>query len=71
MYVFEDEEQGQIPVVINKTPLSDQPRAEQYKGDYQEEPQKSAPPQGFNPIKKPSGQKYSSNQENWIKDYFF
>lgn len=71
LYVFEDEEQERIPVVINKTPLSDQPRAEQYKGDYQEEPQKSATPQGFNPIKKPSGQKYSSNQENWIKDYFF
>ena len=71
VYVFEDEEMGQIPVVITKTSEATFVQNEQYKGDYQKEPQKSEAPQGFKPIKKTSAQKYSSSQENWIKDYFF
>jgi lysozyme len=71
VYVFEDEERGRIPVLINKTPLFDDHKDEQYKGDYQEGPQKPAAPQGFKPIKNPSGQKYTSSQDNWIKEYFF
>jgi len=71
VYVFEDEEHGRIPVVINKAPPANLPQDEQYKGDYQEVSEKQAAPEGFTPIKAASEPKYSSSQENWIKEYFF
>jgi lysozyme len=71
VYVFEDEEYGRIPVVISKAPPASQPLDEQYKGDYQESSEKQAAPEGFTPITQPSEPKYSSSQENWIKEYFF
>ena len=71
VYVFEDEEYGRIPVVISKTPPDIQLVDEQYKGDYQEAAEKETAPEGFKPIEKSSNPKYSSSQENWIKEYFF
>jgi hypothetical protein len=71
VYVFEDEEYDRIPVVISKAPPASQPLDEQYKGDYQEASEKQAAPEGFTPIKPTIEPKYSSSQENWIKEYFF
>lgn len=71
VYVFEDEEHGRIPVRISKAPPASQPVDEQYKGDYQEPAEKKAASEGFIPIKSSSEPKYSSSQENWIKEYFF
>ena len=71
VYVFQDEEYGRIPVVISKAPPASQPVDEQYKGDYQESMEKQVAQEGFTPIKPASEPKYSSSQENWIKEYFF
>ena len=69
VYIFEDEEHGRIPVVIKKAPPVLIEDNEKLKND-QKQVVKVAPA-GFKPIRKPTTPKYSSDQENWIKEYFF
>ena len=72
VYVFEDEEHGRVSVAINKEPAISQPAAnDNFRGDYQEETDESLQSAGFKPIIKSSSPKYSSDQQNWIREYFF
>ncbi len=68
VYVFEDAEHGRIPMVINKTPIS---HSVDEKVDSEDQPRTKEAPVGFKPIRKPRAPKYSSDQQNWIKEYFF
>lgn len=74
IYVFEDENQGDIPVVISQDPRSPSEKSlnnENYRGDYQEDLPNTMKNAGFRPIEDPIAPKISPNQENWVKEYFF
>lgn len=72
IYVFEDEEYGEIPVFARKKRpelsfnLSNEDPGRRAEGIGQTGLEK-----GFTPIEIPASPKYSSNQENWIREYFF